>query len=158
MAQILNRWVPKDNLNKRNHKMTYFFKLSTFVTEQPSLNPHNIYTSSTMTCNECLWQHKNHKKTTNTHVRAVFNGVPIRAKLNIAISQWELKVRIRKLPKARENAETKSRLILGLCLIGWERMARVLSGGKVKTKGIKIVLSSQVTRRLFLFLFSIWKV
>ena len=158
MAQILNRWVPKDNLNKRNHKMTYFFKLSTFVTEQPSLNPHNIYTSSTMTCNECLWQHKNQKKTTNTYVQAVFNWVPIRAKLNIAISQWELKVRIRKLPKARENAETKSRLILGLCLIGWERMARVLSGGKVKTKGIKIVLSSQVTRRLFLFLFSNWKV
>ena len=158
MAQILNRWVPKDNLNKRNHKMTYFFKLSTFVTEQPSLNPHNIYTSSTMTCNECLWHHKNQKKTTNTYVQAVFNWVPIRAKLNIAISQWELKVRIRKLPKARENAETKSRLILGLCLIGWERMARVLSGGKVKTKGIKIVLSSQVTRRLFLFLFSIWKV
>ena len=104
MAQILNRWVPKDNLNKRNHKMTYFFKLSTFVTEQPSLNPHNIYTSSTMTCNECLWQHKNHKKTTNTYVQAVFNGVPIRAKLNIAISQWELKVRIRKLPKAQEKA------------------------------------------------------
>ena len=34
-------------------------------------------------------------------------------------------------------------------------MVRVLSGGKVKTKGIEIVLSSQVTRRLFLFLFSI---
>ena len=41
---------------KNPEQVTHFFKLITFVTEQPSLYPHIMYISSTMTCRKCLKQ------------------------------------------------------------------------------------------------------
>ena len=54
---------------------------------------------------------------------------PIRTKVCIVISQWELK-----LLEARENAGDQTRLFLVLHLIGWEDGASIVDQSQYKVK------------------------
>ena len=54
---------------------------------------------------------------------------PIRTKVCIVISQWELK-----LIEARENAGDRTRLFLVLHLIGWEDGASIVDQSQYKVK------------------------